>query len=55
MPNKQMNNSMSTSKESLSKKLGDKIERIGEKVSRVGARKIGRAIYNAGNKIEHSK
>lgn len=39
--------------ESLSHKVGDSIERLGEKVIKAGAEKLGRAIYNAGDKIEH--
>lgn len=42
-----------TDKESLTHKLGDKIERVGEKVSDMGGKKIGKKIYNVGNKIEH--
>lgn len=43
----------SKSKESLAKKAGDKIERVGEKISNAGATKLGNAIYNAGDKLEH--
>lgn len=39
--------------ESLSHKVGDKIERLGEKVIKAGAPKLGKAIYNAGDKLEH--
>jgi len=39
--------------ESLSHKVGDSIERLGEKVIKAGAEKLGKAIYNAGDKIEH--
>lgn len=42
-----------SNKESLTHKLGDKIERVGEKVSDMGGKKIGKKIYNIGNKIEH--
>lgn len=38
---------------SISHKVGDSIERLGEKVIKAGAEKLGRAIYNAGDKIEH--
>jgi hypothetical protein len=38
---------------SVSHKVGDSIERLGEKIMNAGAKKVGRAIYNAGNKIEH--
>lgn len=34
---------MKNNKDSISKKIGDKIERVGEKIS------------NVGNKLEHSK
>lgn len=40
------------SKESTSHKLGDKIEKVGQRVSEK-APKTGRAIYDAGDKIEH--
>ena len=42
-------------KTSTSHKVGDAIERAGEKVKGMGAEKLGQKIYNAGNKIEHSK
>jgi hypothetical protein len=42
-------------KESTSHKLGDKIERLGEKIKDAGATKIGQAVYDAGNKLEHSQ
>lgn len=42
-------------KESFSHKVGDKIERTGEKLERAGAEKLGRAVSNAGDKIEHMK
>lgn len=41
-------------KDSLRHKAGDKLERLGEKVSKAGLPKTGKAIYNAGNKLEHS-
>ncbi|MGE3260142.1 MAG: hypothetical protein AB7K68_00025 [Bacteriovoracia bacterium] len=41
-------------KETLRHKAGDKIERLGEKMSNAGLPKTGKAIYNAGNKLEHS-
>lgn len=41
-------------KQPLSKRVGDKIERVGEKISNAGAVKIGTAVRNAGDKIEHS-
>ena len=40
-------------KESLSKKVGDKLERAGEKISNAGAQRVGEAVYNAGDKLEH--
>lgn len=40
-------------KESFSKKTGDKIERMGQKIANAGATKIGKVVYDAGNKIEH--
>jgi len=40
--------------ENMKHKLGDAIERVGQKLSDVGASKIGKAVYNAGNKLEHS-
>jgi hypothetical protein len=39
--------------DSVSHKVGDSLERLGEKVIKGGAQKIGKAIYNAGDKIEH--
>lgn len=41
------------SKETIAHKVGDKIERLGEKISKAGAQKLGKSVYNAGNKIEH--
>ena len=40
--------------ETVKHKLGDAIERVGEKLTDMGASKIGKAVYNSGNKIEHS-
>lgn len=40
-------------KGSFNKNLGDKIERLGEKISDAGATKIGRKIYQGGDKLEH--
>jgi hypothetical protein len=40
--------------EKIAHKTGDIIERAGQKIQDAGATKAGRAIYNAGNKIEHS-
>ena len=42
-------------KTSMTKKLGDTVERVGEKLKDMGAHKAGTAVYNAGNKLEHSK
>jgi hypothetical protein len=39
----------------LAQKAGDAIERVGQKASEAGATKAGKAIYNAGDKIEHSR
>ena len=39
--------------ESLTKKVGDKLERTGEKLQNAGHQKIGDAVYNAGDKLEH--
>ena len=41
--------------ESIGHKAGDAIERIGEKLKKSGADKIGQAVYDAGNKLEHSE
>ena len=41
--------------ESIKHKLGDAIERVGEKLTDMGASKIGKQVYNAGNKLEHSE
>jgi len=40
-------------KESFAHKVGESIERLGEKITRAGAPKIGKAVYNAGDKVEH--
>ena len=50
---KDTNMSKNEGKDSLSHKAGDKLERIGEKVSNGGMNKIGNAISNAGDKLEH--
>ena len=56
MDNKnKMNMGADKKKEGLAHKVGDKIERVGEKISNAGATNVGRAVYNAGNKIEHSQ
>ena len=41
--------------ESIAYKVGDVVERVGEKLKDMGANKIGSAVYNAGNKLEHSE
>ncbi len=43
------------SKEPLSKRAGNKIERLGEKISNAGAKKIGNAVRNMGEKLERSQ
>jgi hypothetical protein len=48
------NTSVNPKKENIARKVGDKIERLGEKISDAGAKGIGKAVYNAGNKLEHS-
>ena len=40
-------------KDSLSHKAGDALERAGEKISNAGHTKIGNAVSNAGDKLEH--
>lgn len=37
----------------FTKKAGDVLERVGEKLTNVGATKIGKKIYDSGNKLEH--
>lgn len=50
------NKSAATPKEeSLIQKAGDAIERVGEKLKDMGAEKLGNAVYQAGNKLEHSE
>ncbi len=44
-----------SSKEPISKRAGDKIEKLGDKISNAGAQKIGNAVHNAGDKLEHSQ
>ncbi len=53
---KKVNSSMPEEKRSsVTSKLGDKVERVGEKLKDMGADKLGNAVYNTGNKIEHSR
>ena len=40
-------------KDSLGHKIGDAIEHLGEKITNAGAPKVGKVVYDAGNKIEH--
>ncbi len=47
------NMSSSSRKDSLFHKAGDILERLGEKITNTGAKKVGKAIYNAGNRLEH--
>lgn len=42
-----------TGRESLSHRIGDMIERIGERIQRSGSTKLGRRIYEFGNRLEH--
>lgn len=46
---------MDKRKEDLAHKAGDALERVGQKISNAGATKAGNAIYNAGDKLEHSQ
>lgn len=50
---KKFDTNQKTNRESLSHKVGDKIERVGEKISEKGAGKLGSTISRAGDKIEH--
>lgn len=49
------NNQFGKKDESIKHKLGDAIERVGEKLSDMGASKLGKSVYSAGNKLEHSE
>ncbi|MGE3609531.1 MAG: hypothetical protein AB7I27_08085 [Bacteriovoracaceae bacterium] len=44
-----------SNKNSLFHRIGDKIERLGEMLNKSGANKLGKKVYNMGNKIEHMK
>jgi hypothetical protein len=46
---------MKEQKKSAAHKVGDAVERVGEKAAKMGATKTGKAIYRAGNKLEHSQ
>ena len=50
-----MEKSKKNEDKSLTRKVGDKVERAGEKLKDLGADKLGDAVYKTGNKIEHSK
>ncbi|MBC7420655.1 MAG: hypothetical protein H7328_08000 [Bdellovibrio sp.] len=45
----------SLKKETMTQKLGDKVESVGEKISHAGAKKVGNSISRAGDRLEHSK
>jgi hypothetical protein len=55
MPDPVVPNVKNNDKESFTHKTGDKVERMGQKVKNAGAEKLGNAIYNAGDKLEHSR
>lgn len=40
-------------KVSFTHKVGDQIERVGEKLTKFGSKKIGKIVYDLGNRIEH--
>jgi hypothetical protein len=42
-----------TRKSDFTRKLGDAIEKIGERLTKLGAAKLGNAVYNAGDRLEH--
>jgi len=42
-----------TGRESLTHRIGDMIERIGERIQRTGSVKLGRRVYEFGNRLEH--
>lgn len=52
-PNNQNLNAQKPEKQGFAHKTGDQIERLGEKISNAGAEKLGKVVYDAGNKIEH--
>ena len=39
--------------EGLAHKVGDTVEKLGEKITRAGAAKVGKFVYDTGDKIEH--
>ena len=46
-------NNFNNKKEGIAHKVGETIEKLGQKISSAGASKIGKAISDAGDKIEH--
>lgn len=40
-------------KTGFNRKLGDAIERVGQKITGTGASKLGKKIYDAGDRLEH--
>ena len=40
-------------KENLSRKIGDGMEKVGQKISNTGATRVGNAVSEAGDKVEH--
>ncbi|MBC7371540.1 MAG: hypothetical protein H7326_08250 [Bdellovibrionaceae bacterium] len=48
-------NDREENKKSVSHKVGNVIEKAGTKISQAGAEKLGKAVYKAGDKLEHSK
>ncbi len=43
-----------TKKNTFLKNAGDKLERIAEKISSKDPSKVGNALYDIGNKLEHA-
>ncbi len=39
--------------ESISRKIGDTVEKVGQKISNTGAKDLGDKVFNAGDKLEH--
>lgn len=46
---------LTNNKKGFVRKTGDAVERAGEKIADAGAEKLGRKVYDAGDKIEHSQ
>ncbi len=42
-------------KPSLTKRVGDAVEKLGDKIEHSGFKKVGDAIERLGDKIEHSR